>query len=212
MFQFRWCAALSKTGREIQHVSKICNCTIPFYPWTCNQVLPSFPLQPLQSVSKRPYPTSPCPKSHPCGTMTFTTPVFHSPRSLPGALHPPPACCLLSTSSVCRNCSTRQALWLVHPMLDGCGIFDLFRSVDHIWLQFVLQTDPGIQAQLPTTSQKCEKSHFPKGCTNILPALALCQCRTPPLPAWMKWRVKRRLKKGSGWTPQVSILSVTRLS
>lgn len=163
----------------------------------------------MHPPSTRPYPTSPCPKSHPCATTSFTTPVFHTPRS--PLVH---FTLLLHVVSFPHQVCARTAVKVRHwDLYIPCWIDFGFLEVDHIWLHFVLQTDPGIQAQLPTTPRMREKDHFPKGCTSILPALALCQCRTLPLyGGWMKWRVKTRLKKASCWTPQVSILSVTCLS
>lgn len=162
------------------------------------QVLPSFPLQPMQPTSRGPYPTSPHPKSQPCATMTCTTLVFHIPQGPSGVFHPSTARCLLPTPKVRKELQGKSGTMSCISRLGWMQLFKLFRTVDHIWFQLVLQTDLGIQAQLPTTSQMYEKGHclpcpshpllpltldrdFPQSCTNMLPALALCQCRPPSL-------------------------------
>lgn len=150
-------------------VSKIC--TIPFYPCTCNPGPALLPLHPMQSIAKRPYPTSPCPKSHPCSTVTFTTSVFHTPRSPLGALHPPPACCLLSTSSVCRNAAQVRHCDLYIPCWMDGAFLTFWKCRPH--LTPVCPSCWSWYAGSATYNfQMCEKGHFPKAApTSYLPLL-----------------------------------------
>jgi len=169
-------------------VPKYVNVPFPSTYEPGTQALPSFPLQPIQPTSRRHYSISSCPKSQPCATMTSTTLLFHVPQGPSCALHPPPALCLLPTPRVCKELQGKSNTTSCTSIVGWMQLFKPFRSVDHIWLQLVLQTDPGIQAQLPTTSRMYEKGHCLPSPSHPLLALTLgrglhkhatCPCFVP---------------------------------